>query len=437
VNFCEAEEHLTSLLKFGIDLGLGRIEKYLAGRKYPWDTIRFIHVGGTNGKGSTAAMIAGILRHAGYRVGLYSSPHIESYCERISIDGKPIDPEYFAELVAEIASSMNMVSTEEQLTEFEFLTVLALDYFRRERVDIAVMEVGMGGRFDATNVIPRTELSVISNISMDHMQYLGHSLEDIAREKAGIVKKGGSLVTAEESPEIRKIFSDKCLELGSEFFYLGDNVEWETKGLDFPKGTMIQKCSIKSSGYVFDDLNLKMPGRHQVVNAATALLSAEVLRGKGFSISPTAVRLGLETTKLSGRFEVLCLNPMIVLDAAHNVAGVQGLKEVIVSVAGNRRLVLVTGVLDDKEQDQIARVWGSMPEWVLVTKPESSRSMAWEQLARFFSRYLDNICVIESIQEAVARGLELAGSDGILCITGSFYILKSARKKLQELTETN
>ena len=438
MDFDQAEKYVTSLLKFGIDLGLGRIGKYLDHLKYPWDELKFIHVGGTNGKGSTAAMISGILRQAGYRVGLYTSPHIESYCERISVDGKTISRESFAEIVAEIASTMNIVfKGEEHLTEFELLTVTALEYFRRKHVDVAVMEVGMGGRFDATNVIPKAEISVITNISMDHGQHLGYSLTEIAYEKAGIIKKGGCLITAEESPEVRQIFIDRCHEVGADFLYLGDEVKWKQGDIAFAGGTLMQKCSIQSFAYNLDDLSLRMLGRHQIINGATALLSAQALLGKGFAISQEDVQCGLETTMIPGRLEIVYSRPLVILDAAHNAAGVEALKSVIFSIFSNKPLVLVTGVLDDKEQDKIARAWGKHLEWVVVTRPESSRSNAWEQLAQSFSRYLNNICVIENIQTAVARGWELTGKDGILCIAGSFYLLKPARRKLQLLTVKN
>jgi dihydrofolate synthase/folylpolyglutamate synthase len=294
-----------------------------------------------------------------------------------------------------------------------------------------------GGRFDATNIIPRPEVSVITNVSMDHMQYLGNSVQEIALEKAGIIKKGGFLVTAEESSEIREILTRECLEMGSGFLFTGDQVEWLQGEVGFSQGIPTQGCSIRSSAFDLEDILLPMLGRHQVVNAATAVLAAQVLVGKGFGISTDNVRRGLEKTCIPGRLEIVSSAPLVVLDAAHNVAGAEALKAAISPVAGDRRLVLVTGVLDDKDHDRIAQTWGNLPDWVVVTRPEGHRSTAWEQLARSFGRYSDNVCLIENIQEAVARGWELADKDSILCITGSFYLLKRARQKLQALTEKN
>lgn len=433
MNFEEAEKYITSLLKFGINLELDRVESYFRESDYPWNTIKFIHVGGTNGKGSTAAMIASILEQAGCRVGLYSSPHINDYCERISINGENISREAFSKIVAEIASSMNNVSKEQQLTEFELLTVLAFEYFRRERVDAAVIEVGLGGRFDATNVIPCTQVSVITNVSKDHMQYLGESELEIAAEKAGIIKAGGCLITAEESPEVRRLFLDKCIESRSSFYFVEDEVEWQQGELTITPRSFSQRCNIKSAAFDLDNLSLRMLGRHQVSNAATALLAAQILMEKGFPVLPGHVRKGLEGVSMPGRFEIFYTNPLVVMDAAHNVEGTVALKETLNQVAGDRKLVLVTGVLDDKERDMIGQVWGGLPERVVVTRPESGRSTAWEQLAPSFSRYIENICLIEDISEAVSRGWELTGNNGILCITGSFYLLKRARQTLQTL----
>jgi dihydrofolate synthase/folylpolyglutamate synthase len=435
-NFEQAEQYVASLLKFGINLGLERVEDYLNKSGYPWGSIKFIHVGGTNGKGSTAAMIAGILTHAGYRVGLYTSPHINNYCDRISIDGQNIRPGQFAELAEEIAGETEGVSRDARLTEFEFLTVLAFKFFNREGVDAAVIEVGMGGRFDATNVIPAPELSVITNISKDHTQYLGYSELDIAGEKAGIIKPNGCLVTAEQSPEIRSMFWRKCCELGSDFFVVGDEITWRQGPMVFSKEGIVQECCLKGSLFELNSLGLPLIGQHQIINACTALLGAQVLREKGLSISQQDVRWGLENANLPGRIEVLNRKPLVILDAAHNTAGISALRDTIFRIAGEGRLILVTGVLDDKEQDRIAALWGDFPSRVIVTRPENAdRSRSWEQLAHYFSRYLDSVCLIESIDEAVACGWDFTGNEDVLCVSGSFYLLKRSRHKLHALIE--
>lgn len=433
MDFEQAENYIASLLKFGINLGLERVQQYLRDRNYPWDGIRFIHVGGTNGKGSTCAMLTSVLQQAGYRVGLYSSPHTETYRERISVMGSSITPEAFSELVAEIKDSTQGLP--EALTEFEFLTVMAFEYFRLQQVELAVLEVGMGGRYDATNVIPRPVLSIITNVSMDHMEHLGYSVREIAGEKAGIVKPGGTLVTAEEDSGIRSLFRENCRNLGAEFFYIGDKVRWSQGEISFSSGTVIQECSLHTDCYDLENLRLQMPGSHQVINAATALLGLQVLLGKGLRISGEQVRQGLERVNMPGRFEVLGNQPLVILDVAHNVAGARVLKDTLARIAQGRKLVLILGLLDDKDQEKIAEVWGTFPHKVVVTRPDSHRSTAWEQFAFFLGRYLDSVCIIEGIEEAVCRGWQLADKDSILCVTGSFYLLKRARKQLQDLID--
>ena len=293
----------------------------------------------------------------------------------------------------------------------------------------------MGGRYDATNVIPRPVLSIITNVSLDHMEHLGYSVLEIAGEKAGIIKPGGALVTAEESPEVRHLFEEKCRNVGAEYFFTEDMVWWHQGEISISSGTVIQECSLQTDYFELENLRLQMPGKHQVTNAATALLGVQVLLGKGLRISGEQVRQGLERVKIPGRFEVLSNQPLVILDVAHNVAGARALKDTLARISHGRKLVLILGLLDDKEQEKIAEVWGTFPHNVVVTKPDSHRSTAWEQFALFLSRYLDSVCIIEGIEEAVCRGWQLADKDSILCVTGSFYLFKRAKKQLQTLID--
>lgn len=429
MDFEQAESYVGSLLKFGINPGLEPVENYLSRTGFSWGGMKFIHVGGTNGKGSTAAMTAGILQRAGYRVGLYSSPHIDSYRERIAVNGCPISQEDFAETVERVASVVSGFSREQRLTEFEFLTVSALEFFRCSGVQVAVVEVGMGGRFDATNVIPCPEVSVITNVSRDHMQYLGFDTMSIAREKAGIIKPGGCLVTAEPSPEIRQILAGRCEEVGCVFRYSGEDIECLPGEIISSKDGIRQKCSLSSGFFRLEDLSLSMVGFHQVTNAGTALLVCQVLKEKGYDISLQSIRDGLENTAVPGRFEVLASHPLVVLDAAHNRAGISALKRTISAFPG--KLVLVTGMLDDKEQNAAANIWGTLPTAVVVTRPDSDRSKGWRQLARYFRGRISKVWEIENIEEAVSFGWQLVGEDGILCVAGSFRILGRARQEIE------
>jgi len=429
VDFEQAESYVGSLLKFGINSGLGPVEHYLSRSGFSWEGMRFIHVGGTNGKGSTAAMIAGILHRSGYRVGLYSSPHIDSYRERIAVNSCPISREDFAETVGRVASAVSGFGEEQRLTEFEFLTVAALEYFRCSGVQVAVLEVGMGGRFDATNVIPCAEVSVITNVSRDHMGYLGFDTMSIAREKAGIIKPGGCLVTAEPSPDIRQMLANKCEEVDCVFRYSGEDVECLPGEIIKSKDGIKQKCSLSSGFFRLENLFLSMVGFHQIINAGTALLVCQVLKEKGHEISSQSIRDGLENTVVPGRFEVLASHPLVVLDAAHNRAGISALKHTISTFPGE--LVLVTGMLDEKEQNAAARIWGTLPTAVIVTRPDSDRSKGWRQLAGYFRSRIPKVWEIENIEEAVSFGWQLVGEDGILCVAGSFRILGRARQEIE------
>jgi len=415
VKFSEAEQYISSLERFGIKLGLERIEKLLELFGNPQKKLKFVHVGGTNGKGSTAVMIASILKEAGYKVGLYTSPHIHSYRERISVNGSSISEERFAKIVSDISAAENCEG--EYPTEFEVLTAVSLLFFYEAGVDIAVMEVGMGGRFDATNIIPMPEVSVITNVSRDHMAYLGSDVRQIALEKAGIIREQGILVR----------------ERNARFLYVGDEINLKKGKVRAISGTLVQECSLRGRILSFDNLMLSMIGGHQIVNAATALLVVEVLVEKGYSISAVNVRVGLEKSRCPARIEVFNLSPLILLDVAHNREGILTLKRVLCSDLKVKRLVLVTGMLDDKEWQKVVEIWGTLPAAVVVTRPDSRRVKDWEQLAWYFRRYTKNVYLKEEIEQAVTLGLKMVGLESCLCVAGSFYLIDRARRKLSAL----
>jgi len=432
VKFSEAEQYISSLERFGIKLGLERIEKLLELVGNPQTKLKFVHVAGTNGKGSTATMIASILKEAGYKVGLYTSPHIRSYRERISVNGSLITEERFAKIVSDISAVAEKCEGEYP-TEFEVLTAVSLLFFYEAGVDIAVMEVGMGGRFDATNVITIPEVSVITNVSRDHMEYLGSDVRQIALEKAGIIREQGILVTAASDPEVREILQQKCREKNARFLHVGDEINLKKGKVRAISGKLVQECSLRGRILSFDNLMLSMIGGHQIVNAATALLAVEVLLEKGYSISAINARLGLEKSRCPARIEVFNLSPLILLDVAHNREGIRMLKRVLCSDLKVKRLVLVTGMLDDKEWQNVAEIWGALPAAVVVTRPDSRRVKEWEQLARCFRRYTGNVYLKEEIEQAVTLGLKMVGPEDCLCVAGSFYIIDRARRKLSAL----
>jgi len=432
MDYFEAEQYLLNLNRFGIKPGLKRIRELLYRFDNPHLNLKYVHIAGTNGKGSTAAMTAAVLKEAGYRVGLYTSPHIYNYRERISVNGKMISEGDFAEIVSRIKEVSEKLS--DRPTEFEALTALSLIFFKEKNVDVAVMEVGMGGRFDATNVIPLPEVSVITNISRDHTQYLGSDISKIALEKAGIIKRGGILVTAEESEKVREIFKRECIKKNALFLYVGDKIFLKKSRIQTINGLFMQECQLKGRIFSLSNLMLSMIGNHQILNAAAVLLTLEVLVQKGFSIKEEHIRAGFKNAKCPARVEILNADPLVVLDAAHNSASIHMLKHVLKEELGVKNLVLVTGMLEDKDRLGAVEIWGRYPYAVVVTKPENRRAGNWRVLGDYFYKYINNVYICEEIEKAVSKGLKIAQRvKGCLCVAGSFYIIKGAEQTLKKL----
>ncbi|NLI12717.1 MAG: bifunctional folylpolyglutamate synthase/dihydrofolate synthase, partial [Peptococcaceae bacterium] len=301
MNFNEAIAFLNNLTKFGINLGLGRIEELLNRVGNPHRKLKIVHIGGTNGKGSTTAILASILQAAGYRAGVFTSPHLHSYTERFRINGVEISRERLAGLIEELRPHLeDMVAGGfEHPTEFEVGTALAFLYFSREMLDFALMEVGLGGAIDSTNVAP-SMLTIITNIAMDHMDYLGHTIEEIARVKAGIIKPGVPVITA-ASGEGLSVLEETCRQKGCRLTQVGRDVTWE----HISHSLAGQNLTIRGVRATYHDLALPLLGSHQQVNAATAVAAAEVLMEMGVDISAAAVRSGLAAANWPGRLEIM------------------------------------------------------------------------------------------------------------------------------------
>lgn len=426
MNFKEALEYLTNLTKFGFNFGLGRIEELLNRLDNPHRGLKIIHIGGTNGKGSTTAMLAAILQEAGYRVGTFTSPHLHSYTERYLINGVEIAEERMAELIWELRPHLEAMVAEgfEHPTEFEVCTALAFLYFSREKVDFLVLEVGLGGAIDSTNVVTPL-LSVITNIAMDHMDYLGNTIEEIARVKAGIIKPGVPVVTA-AAGEGLEVIEEVCRENNSRLTLVGRDVIWEHLSLS----TAGQRFTIRGRRGVYENLLLPLLGRHQQVNAATAVAAVEILMDLGVALSVEAVRDGLAATRWPGRLEIMRREPLVIIDVAHNYDGARSLRRALEEYFPGRGLVLVIGMLGDKERARVAAELAAAARAVVVTKPNSPRAGNWQELAVEAGRYAPEVHVIENIEEAVKKALSLAGPEEMVCITGSFYMVAEAREIL-------
>ena len=426
MNYDEAKDYLVNLTKFGFNFGLGRIQYLLDQLDNPQDKIRTIHVGGTNGKGSTAAMLSSILQAAGYKVGVFTSPHLHSYRERVVIDRDQISRERVAELLTRLKDVLDEMVGQgyEHPTEFEVNTALALLYFFEEKVDVAIIEVGLGGAIDSTNVI-KPLISVITNVGMDHMDYLGSTLQDIALVKAGIIKEKGIVITAADRPEVLKVIEATCAAKHATLVKVREEYCFETQ----EGSTAGQRFDLKGPGHTYFGLELELLGAHQQVNAATAVAIVEGLtKYYGLRITEADVRAGLLETRWPGRLEVV--RPGVVLDGAHNLDGAQTLALALRDLFTYRKLILCIGMLADKERGKILALLGPLADKLVVTKPNSPRAGDWQEMAIEAKKYVSEVYLEEDISRAVDFAISLAEEGDLVCITGSLYMIAEAREHL-------
>jgi dihydrofolate synthase / folylpolyglutamate synthase len=405
-------QYLESLKGRGIQPGLGPVRRLLARLGSPQKSCKSILVGGTNGKGSIAATLAAILQAAGYRVGLYTSPHLVDFRERIRVDGAMIPEAALRTLIGQARRSDH-----EGVTYFEFTTALAFLHFARCRVDATVLEVGMGGRLDATNVV-RPELSIISNIAMDHAEYLGRRLEDIAREKAGIIKRGGVCITAARQAPVLAVIGKVCREKGARLLRVGRDVRIRARAggsVDF-RGPALE----------LSELALVLKGAHQRENTACALGALGILRERGFTISDEAVRGGLAAVRWEGRLEVVAESPSILLDGAHNPAGAAALAKALGEFE-YRKLILVLGILADKDYRGMIRRLAPLADRLIVTRPPDERALAPDVLAKEARRWSRRVEVRANPRDAVARARAVARAEDLICVAGSLYLVGAVR----------
>lgn len=431
MNYQEALDFLTDLTKFGCNPGLDRIQYLMSLLGNPERSLRVIHVGGTNGKGSIAMMTARILEEAGYRVGFFISPHLHSYTERYLINHQPIAEERFAALMERLKPLLEKMVTEghEHPTEFEVCTALGLLYFFEEKVDFLVLEVGMGGAIDSTNVVENPLVSVISNVTFDHMDYLGKTIAEIASVKAGIIKKGGHVVTAAWYPEALQVIREHCREKGASLLEVGKEIQWELKDAT-PTRTSFD---LRTPWGVYQDLWVPLAGQYQAVNAATALGVIEFLRhDHKIPITDAHIRAGFAQSYWPARLELLHQNPMVIIDVSHNHDGARTLSAALKEIYHYRRLILVLGMLGDKEREKVVAELAPLASMVIITKPLNPRAGDWKALADETRKYVDRVLVIEEICDAVTAALNEAQSDDMICITGSFYMVADARNFLLE-----
>ena len=396
--------------------GLERITALCTALGDPQKKLRFIHVAGTNGKGSTSAMLASILQSAGYRTGLYTSPYIRTFCERIRVDGENIPEDALATLTERIRPIADAM--EDKPTEFELITALAFAYFAECRCDVVVLEVGLGGRLDSTNVIENTALSIITGIDFDHTALLGNTIEEIAREKAGIIKAGRPVLFGGAEGVARNTVMGVASEKNAPF-YTVDRSSYKEH-----EATL--------AGTVFDYLhysNLRLPllGAYQPYNATLVLTAIELLNQDGFGIGENAVRQGLANVRWPARFELLSLDPIVIYDGGHNPEGVRAAVASIKTYFGSQRVNILSGVMADKDKGEMIQTLKEVAARAFTVTPNNPRALAAQDYAAQLASFGIPATAYKSVLAGVRAAIESSKKEGIpLVCLGSLYLYEEA-----------
>ena len=413
----ETLEYIHNVKWQGLKPGLERTRSLLASLGNPEKTLKFVHIAGTNGKGSTAACVSSVLQKAGYRTGLYTSPYILRFNERMQVNGEQISDEELEQLTDEIRPFADAM--EESPTEFELITALAMRYFQNKKCDIVVLEVGMGGTLDSTNVIDPPEVAVIASIGYDHVVELGPTIVDIAGAKAGIIKDNCDVVVYGGEPEVEAVFERVAAEHSARL-----------RRADFSR---IRKQNFTLDGIElgiepYPEVLLPLNGAYQPKNATLAITTLEVLREKGYKISDESIVDGLNSVSWPGRFEILGREPVFILDGAHNPQGVEAAADSLKQQFKDRKIIFVVGVMKDKDVSSMIKFIAPLAESFIAVKPDYFRAMDAATLAGELSQYGVPVSVGETVSAGVAEAIAKAGKDGVVCALGSLYFSADIRE---------
>lgn len=412
----EALSYIHSICWKGSKLGLDRTRELLGKLDDPQKELKFIHIAGTNGKGSTAAMLSSILEEAGYRVGLYTSPFINRFNERMQVNHQPIPDEELAALTEYVRPYADAMA--DSPTEFELITALAMVWFARQKCDIVVLEVGMGGELDSTNIIDVPEAAVIAAMGLDHVKELGPTMADIARAKAGIIKEGGRVVSYGGNPEADEVIAAVCRARNA--------------SLCQPDFSAIVPGDFSLEGQTFSykgwrGLRIPLVGAYQMNNAAVVLETVEVLRQRGWSVSDEAVRQGLADTRWPARFEVLRRDPVFIVDGGHNPHGIRATAESLSRLFPGRKITFVTGVMADKDVEHILGLIVPLAEQFFTVRPDNPRAMDAGELAARIEAMGAKATACASVRDGVDRAIQAEGPHGVACALGSLYMSGEVR----------
>ncbi len=422
MNYTEARAWIDQIAAKGSVFGLETMENLLALLGNPQDALKFVHIAGTNGKGSVLAYLSTILAEAGYKVGRYVSPTLFSYRERIQVNGEYIDRDSFARLMSRVAEAVDEMKREGKPlpTAFEMETAVSFLYFVEQRCDIVTLEAGLGGRLDATNVVKTTVLAVLASISRDHMAVLGDTLAEIAWNKAGIFKPGVPAVSACQEAEAAEVIKKTAREQGCELAF-AEPAEIR----DAVYGIGLQKFSYRE----FEEIEIPLTGKHQIENAALAIEAVRMLRKHGWTISDEAVREGFAHTIWRGRFSVIHREPYIVMDGAHNPDAAKRLRESVKEYFQEKKIFFIFGVFSDKEYDKIIEITAPLAEHIVtIETPNNPRALPADKLAEAVRRVNPSVEAADGIEDAVRICRGLAGKEDVILIFGSLSFLAEAER---------
>ena len=435
MDYKESLKYIEETHKFGIRLGLDNMSKLLELLGNPQDKLNVIHVAGTNGKGSTCSFISSILKECGYKVGLYTSPYLETFTERIRINGENIPEEDVARIVTLIREKIEQMVSEgySYPTEFEIVTTMAFYYYCEQEVDFVALEVGLGGRYDATNIIKKSDVSVITSISLDHVGILGDTVAKIAYEKGGIIKENGVAVVYDQSDEAKNVIKDICKEKNAKYIEVKFNdINVKQSNIN----SQVYDCSIMGQRY--EDLEIQLIGDHQINNSMLALSAIEVLKElKNLNLNEEDIRKGLLNTRWPGRIEKIMDKPTFIIDGAHNEDGARSLAKAIEKNFNGKKATLLIGMLEDKDIDGVLEILMPYFNKVITTTPDNDRAINCETLKEKISKYVDDVVAISNIEDAVNYTLKNAKEDDVIISAGSLYMIGTVRTILNEILILN
>ncbi|MBP1927262.1 dihydrofolate synthase/folylpolyglutamate synthase [Sedimentibacter acidaminivorans] len=430
MNYEEAIDFIHSTYKFGSKLGLDNITKLTELLGNPQDSYKIIHIAGTNGKGSTSNMIHDVLVSSGYKTGLFISPYLEEFTERIQINKIHIDKESLAKITTLVKEKIDIMISEgyNHPTEFEVVTAIGFKYFEEQKINFLVLEVGLGGRFDATNVVKNTLVSIITSISYDHMQYLGNTLEKIAFEKAGIIKRDSKVIIYPQSDNIKDVVKNQAKLKNSEIYEVDEKnirkIKGDITGQEFEY--------LKKDVFNLPNLKINLLGEHQLYNAATALCTLEVIKKSGYNIDEHSIEKGFINCKFAGRFEIINKEPIIILDGGHNINGIEYFSKAIKEYFGDKKIILFYGMLEDKNPDDVIDYLVHLSKEIYTLTPNNPRAMSSNDMAYLIRQHSDiKVTPIQKYNE-ILNILNGFDEKEVIAFVGSLYMIGEVRTLIKK-----